>query len=386
MEVLPKMSNQYKKLLSSFCLMLLFITAIFPAYGDELNEKQQELDDINRQINQQQSNLDRTTQQQNNILKQIQSLDSSMNKTQKDINATSYSLSQLKDSIKQSEQDIQKKQVLVNQQTDLLGERLVYIYEDGMVSYLGVLLSANSLNDFLIRFDMLKAIVDEDVRLIESINRERQNLSMRKADLEVKMNQIENTQLVYQQQQNDLLEQKNSKKVLLGSVEQEKDKYEQALNELEQSSKEIENYIRSRSSGSSGGSAKGTGKFTWPIPGYKTISSAFGMRYHPILKTRKLHTGEDISAVKGATIVAADSGTVILAGWQTGYGKTTIIDHGNGITTLYGHQDDWLVSEGDVVKKGQPIGKADSTGWSTGHHLHFEVRKNGTPVSPLSYL
>lgn len=376
----------HKRHITIFLLVLFFINALYPVYADELDDKQQELDAINQQMESQQYLVDQATKQQKSILGQIQDLDSNINKTQKDINSTGYSLNQLKGTIKQTEQEINQKQLAISQQTDTLGERLVYIYEGGTVSYLQVLLSSTSINDFLTRYDMLKAIVDEDVRLIESINRERKALDTKKSDLEVKLKEVERTQLLFQQQQNDLAEQKKNKKVLLSSVDQEKEKLQSALDELEQSSRNLESYIRSRRSGGGGGSAVGTGSMTWPCPGYTTVTSPYGMRYHPILKVRKLHTGVDLNAPGGAKIVAADSGTIICAAWQTGYGKTIIIDHGNGTSTLYGHLDDYAVSDGETVKKGQTIGYADSTGWSTGNHLHFEVRINGSPTNPLSYL
>lgn len=377
----------HKRPITLFIMVFFFISAFYPAYADELDDKQQELDSINQQMESQQYLVDQATKQQKSVLGQIQDLDSNMTKTQKDINSTSYSLNQLKGTIKQTEQEINQKQLAISQQTDTLGERLVYIYEGGSVSYMQVLLSSTSINDFLTRYDMLKAIVDEDVRLIDSINKERKALDNRKSDLEVKLKEVERTQLLFQQQQNDLLEQKKNKKVLLGSIDQEKDKLQDALDGLEQSSRNLESYIRSRrGGGEGGGSAVGTGSMTWPCPGYTTVTSPYGMRYHPILKVRKLHTGVDLNAPGGAKIVAADSGTVICASWQTGYGKTIIIDHGNGNSTLYGHLDDYLVSDGDTVKKGQGIGIADSTGWSTGNHLHFEVRINGSPTNPMSYL
>ncbi len=375
----------YRKAVSFICACLLFIAVIFPVYADELEEKQQELDSINQQMEEQQYYLDQTKKEANTILWQIQGLDKNMNATQKDLNTTNARINQLKNSIKQTEKDIEKKDGEIGQKTDLLGERLVYIYEEGTVSFMEVLLSSTSLKDFLTRYDMLKAIVDEDIRLIDSINQERQDLDLRKSNLQISVKEVEETQAYYQSKQNELSLQKGTKKDLLAGVEQEKDKLQQALDELEQTSRQLESYIRSKTKGG-GGSATGTGSMTWPAPGYTNITSPYGMRYHPILKVRKLHTGVDIGAPGGATLVAADSGTVILAGWQTGYGQTTIIDHGNGITTLYGHQQAFYVSEGDVVKKGQAIGEADSTGWSTGNHLHFEVRINGDPTDPMAYI
>jgi len=374
----------FNKFLSLIFASFLFITAIFPAYADELEEKQKELEAINQQMEEQQYYLDQTQKEANNILWQIQGLDKNISATQKDLNVTNARLNQLNNTIKQTEKEIQQKDAEINQKTDQLGERLVYIYEEGTVSFMEVLLSSTSLKDFLTRYDMLKTIVDEDIRLIESINSERRDLDLRKSNLQISKKEVENNQLIIQAKQDELTQQKGTKKDLLASVEKEKEKLQQALDELEQSSKQLESYIRSRTKG--GGSAVGTGSMTWPAPGYTNITSPYGMRYHPILKVRKMHTGVDIGAPGGATIVAADSGTVILAGWQTGYGQTTIIDHGNGISTLYAHQQAFYVSEGDVVKKGQAIGEADSTGWSTGNHLHFEVRVNGNPVDPMPYI
>ncbi|MEN6392078.1 MAG: peptidase M23, partial [Syntrophomonas sp.] len=155
----------HKRPILLFIMVFFLINAFYPAYADELDDKQQELDSVNQQMESQQYLVDQASKQQKSILGQIQDLDTNMNKTQKDINSTNYSLNQLKGTIKQTEQEINQKQLAISQQTDTLGERLVYIYEGGTVSYLQVLLSSTSINDFLTRYDMLKAIVDEDVRL-----------------------------------------------------------------------------------------------------------------------------------------------------------------------------------------------------------------------------
>ena len=124
----------------------------------------------------------------------------------------------------------------------------------------------------------------------------------------------------------------------------------------------------------------------WPVSGHTRISSPFGYRIHPIFKVKKLHTGIDIPAPTGTSIGAAAAGTVVYCDWLGGYGKAIMVDHGGGILTLYGHNSALVVSEGDTVSRGQTIAKAGSTGNSTGPHLHFEVRKNGSYVDPMPWL
>ena len=120
--------------------------------------------------------------------------------------------------------------------------------------------------------------------------------------------------------------------------------------------------------------------------GYTTITSRFGYRMHPVLHVWRLHTGTDIGTPIGANIIAANDGIVITSSYLTGYGNTIMIDHGGGIVTLYGHASELVAEVGQTVKKGDIIMKAGSTGWSTGPHLHFEVRINGTAVDSLPYI
>jgi uroporphyrinogen decarboxylase len=164
--------------------------------------------------------------------------------------------------------------------------------------------------------------------------------------------------------------------------------------ELEKLSRELEKKIQEliRQQEAKNKSSQYTGgQFAWPAPGYDknyNITSPFGWRMHPILKVRKFHSGIDISGYRigdNKPAVAAADGVVIFAQSYGGYGNTVIIDHGSNITTLYAHNAKLLVSEGDTVKKGQKISIIGTTGLSTGHHLHFEVRVNGEPVDPMPY-
>ncbi|MGI5911552.1 MAG: murein hydrolase activator EnvC family protein [Syntrophomonadaceae bacterium] len=367
-------------------LLLTFTSIILPVYADPIQEQQQKLNEINQQINQQRSNVNQARQREKTVMGQISGLDEIINKTENEIRLAGERIAYLQGSIDKTEKEIKVSEEELADQTEILGKRLRFIYEKGgKVSYLEVLLAATDIKDFLTRYECLNTIVEQDIKLVEHINKEKQQLTLKKSDLEIKKRELTNMQAELQTRKNQLDSQKHEKQELLGGIRQEKEAYEKALNELEQTSKQIELIIRQYQS-SNTSTQIGTGTYTWPTPGYSQITSAYGMRYHPILKTRKMHTGIDIGAPMGATIVAADSGTVIYAGWMNGYGQVIVIDHGKGLSTLYAHQSSFLVSQGANVSKGQSIGKVGSTGWSTGPHLHFEVRINGSHTNPNPYI
>ncbi len=168
--------------------------------------------------------------------------------------------------------------------------------------------------------------------------------------------------------------------VLLAAVEAQIAEIEGEIAQLEADSIAIGEEIKrlARSDGDN------PGFLQWPVSG--SVSSGFGYRVHPISGSRKLHTGLDISAGSGTTIYAAGTGTVIWADWYGGYGRTVIVDHGGGLTTLYAHQSSINVSVGSSVNGTSVVGYVGSTGYSTGPHLHFETREWGSPVNPMNYL
>ncbi len=164
--------------------------------------------------------------------------------------------------------------------------------------------------------------------------------------------------------------------------------WESVVADLDAEDAELTSLINSLASRGTGptpkpGEASVSG-FQWPLNA--PISSGFGYRVHPIFGTRRLHKGIDQGASTGTAIAAAKGGTVLSAGWQNGYGNTVVIDHGSGITTLYAHQSSLAVSAGQSVSRGEVIGYVGSTGNSTGPHLHFEIRSNGTAIDPVPYL
>ena len=170
---------------------------------------------------------------------------------------------------------------------------------------------------------------------------------------------------------------------LLDALSGRRSEYERRIREQQRESDAIAELLRQR--GRAGTAISGRGSLSSPL-GDPVVTSAYGYRIHPIFGDRRLHTGLDFRAATGTPISAAGPGEVIFAGWRGGYGNCTIVDHGGGVATLYAHQRAVRVAVGDEVTRGQVIGAAGATGYATGPHLHFEVRKDGVPVDPMAYL
>jgi murein DD-endopeptidase MepM/ murein hydrolase activator NlpD len=171
------------------------------------------------------------------------------------------------------------------------------------------------------------------------------------------------------------------RQALLDELRGERHEAEEDVDELEEASAELASRIRSAQgtgSASSGSGAAPASGFVWPVDG--PITSSFGLRWG------RMHEGIDIGVGFGTPIRAAAAGTVIHAGWLGGYGNLVVVDHGGGLSTAYGHQQEIYVSSGQQVDQGTVLGEVGSTGNSTGPHLHFEVRVNGSAIDPLGYL
>lgn len=266
----------------------------------------------------------------------------------------------------------------------LFGRRIVDIYEGEDLNYVNVVLGATDMWTFLTRAYYLQRILDSDTTLIKQIKADEEAIERDKARQQKRVAEIQGLQVKLEAERNQVASLAEDKRSQLAAIENSKELMEQALDALLAKSQEIENQIRAIQNTPRGQARYAQafkGGLRMPVSG--RITSRFGYRNHPITGVYKLHTGVDIACPTGSSICAAADGVVILAGWMGAYGYAVVIDHGGGVSTLYGHNSRLLVGVGDTVKQGQTIARAGSTGYSTGPHCHFEKRVNGTPVNPL---
>ncbi|MBZ4645746.1 MAG: hypothetical protein PWR27_1176 [Petroclostridium sp.] len=365
-------------------ITLIFILGtILPVYAEGLQDLEKKLNRVNKEMNETQKELKAVQNQKKGVINEIEKIEQEIDKTENELDEINKLLSQSEKKIKEKEEELAEAMRAAEQQFEVLKLRARTMYEDGNTTYLEVLLNATSFSDFISRLEIVKEIIQYDNNLLAQLKQNRDNVAKARQAAEDERKNREKIKNRVADTKRVLNEKQVSRSQTLARLSSQEKEYERALDELEELSKQVEKEIRKLQEQNKRKYAGG--KLEWPAPNYYNITSPFGNRYHPILRTTRMHTGIDIGAPSGATVKAANAGKVILAASNGGYGKCIIIDHGGGIATLYAHNSSLLVSAGDEVKKGQTIAKVGSTGWSTGPHLHFEVRENGTPVDPMKY-
>ncbi|SDT00168.1 Peptidase family M23 [Paenibacillaceae bacterium GAS479] len=316
------------------------------------------------------------------VMTQIDTVGMRMNQVQTQVNETTEALNQTAKELDEAEQRIKK-------QDERLQSRMRVTYMNGRVSYLDVLLNATSFSDFLGRLDSLNTIMSQDKDTLKDRKQDKQLVERKKVQVEQQLAQVKTLYAKVADYQNLLADKETEKTQLIST-------YKEKLDVLSDISEEQEKLLLELAAKESAlikkkkvmKSSYSGGKLGMPIQSSYRLSSNFGYRIHPITGKRKMHAGVDMAAPAGTNIYAVEDGVVIVAQWWNGYGNTVVLDHGNGLWTIYPHMLNGgiLVEKGQSVKRGQHIGEVGSTGNSTGNHLHFEVRKNGEPVDPLAYL
>lgn len=352
--------------------------------ADTLNDYMKQKQTLDKKIKETKGQINTVEKQKNQYLQELEELDRKIEETNTQLETLQVQLNQIQQNYDQTQKALEQAQNMLKKEEALYKERVRAMYINGPTGYLEVLLDSTDFSDFISRLDMIQRVIDYDNNLLDEMKSNRDAIEAQKQKLLDQKAQLLSTKNQIDLRKKELKNQETDRSLLVQRLEAQKEELEAALDEFEQESVEIGNMIKKLQAKSK--LTYNGGVFAWPAPEYTRISDPYGWRIHPILKTKKFHSGVDIATPMGSKIVAAADGEVIFAGVYGGYGNAIIIDHGSGLSTLYGHNSKLLVKVGDKVVKGQQIAEAGSTGLSTGSHLHFEVRKDGTPVDPMPYL
>ena len=345
---------------------------------NQRNEIQNQMNEANEQLECVQSDISEN-------LQQVQKLDEKIANSQQELDDLNKKISDLQASSDDVEAKLKTAEENYNNQKALLDSYLVAVQESSDTQYLDVLLTSRSLTEFLSNYFFITELASTEMDLLndmqtkkdeiasskEKLDKNKQELSTIKANQTKTATVLANTKSV---RENFMSKLSDQEKEIQAKIDEYNSQYNAINNEILQLA---QNGIATQYIG---------GQLAWPVPGYTVISSKYGMRTHPITGVYKLHTGVDIRAPLGATFIAANDGIVTKAGMNAAYGNMVMIDHGGGVSTLYAHGSEILVQVGQQVKRGDPVLKVGSTGYSTGPHAHFEVRLNGVVTDPMPYI
>ena len=385
------------------CLLLL----VSPAFGQEgIGEKKQVID---ARIDVLEDKIAAAREREGVLTSEIAVVTSKIRTLQSDVDSASARLDQLEDVLALHQRKLDRLNQLYRLQTrklvflqrqhraamERLNKRLVDIYTSDPTSALTVVLEAGSFSDLLDQLEFLNDIGAQDERIASEVEVAKlQMQETRNATRKTRKQVATTTQTVKVRteeqravrdrlawSQRELATARRDKRATLANVQEDKQDALEHMQSLQAQSAELAARIRSAQSSSivpaPTGAASAAG-FVWPVHGI--LTSSFGWRWG------RMHEGIDLAVANGTPVVAAAAGTVIVAGWMGGYGNLVVVDHGNGVATAYGHNTSVTVGVGQSVAQGQLIAYSGNTGHSTGPHLHFEVRINGSPVDPLGYL
>lgn len=359
-----------------------------------------QLDSIQQQVNQQNAAKADAETVIGSVSEQLRQIEEQLRQATAELGTIKEQRVAVENDITLNERQLAEAQKRLEGRESVFYKRVRDIYINGRLSYLDVVIGSKDFSDFANRLEVLKRIIDSDITLINEIKKERSEIEAHKQKLEADRAKLVELEKAALAKQAEIEQKKAERNVVLQKAQNDRATAMQAIEELNASSAQVSAMLKERqaaraaaaaaaaqSSGGQGASdnwVQGTGQLGWPVSG--EITSPYGYRIHPIWGTTIYHSGIDIGVDEGTPVHAADGGVVVWSGWMGGYGYAVVIDHGNGLSTLYGHNSELAVDEGQSVAKGQVISYAGSTGNSTGPHVHFEVRANGDPVDPMGYL
>lgn len=436
-----------KKLVSGLLTVSLTLAFVGVADAASVSQLQKQSSAFKNKISSVQSQINSTKQQKASTQSEIQELDRQLASVQAEITQLNTKIQETTANLNKSQQELKEAIATREAHHNTLKKRIRVMYEYGNSGYLEALLSSDNFSDFITRLEYTNKLVEYDNKVlkdythseeviatnVKTIAKDKKQIEDMKAEQAKKqqildnniarknqiVKQLDSNQSTYEAQIADLQQQDANVQALIQKAEAEakarkaaaaKAKADaaakakaaaQAAKAKSSSSSRTKSSTRSKSSSyntgssnTSGGSSSATvyssnGKhYQYPIPAYNGYkpNSGYGYRSSPIAGGTEFHTGVDLKATLNTDVIAAESGTVIYAGWRGGYGKCVIIDHGGGYSTLYAHNNVLKVSVGQTVQRGQVIAGAGTTGYSTGVHSHFEVRINGQHTNPTGYI
>ena len=425
-----------KKLVSGLLTVSLTLAFIGVADAASVSQLQKQSSAFKNKISSVQSQINSTKQQKASTQSEIQELDRQLASVQAEITQLNTKIQETTANLNKSQQELKEAIATREAHYNTLKKRIRVMYEYGNSGYLEALLSSDNFSDFITRLEYTNKLVEYDNKVlkdythseeviatnVKTIAKDKKQIEDMKAEQAKKqqiVKQLDSNQSTYEAQIADLQQQDANVQALIQKAEAEAKAREaaaakakadaaakakaaaQAAKAKSSSSSRTKSSTRSKSSSyntgssnTSGGSSSATvyssnGKhYQYPIPAYNGYkpNSGYGYRSSPIAGGTEFHTGVDLKATLNTDVIAAESGTVIYAGWRGGYGKCVIIDHGGGYSTLYAHNNVLKVSVGQTVQRGQVIAGAGTTGYSTGVHSHFEVRINGQHTNPTGYI
>ena len=392
-------------------VVLLLGSGILPVFANQIDTKKEELDSVRGGISEQKTELQQNKEAQDRVARELRQLESEMNVIQAELRSLANKIRDTEAQIAETEAELVIAEENIEEKDQVMAVRLRAMHENGAVSYLDVLFNSTSFSDFLTRFNDLQLIIAEDKVILTELREERIRIVAMKEELEA-----QRQELVLLRRDNiaksEQLEKKQSEqRQMAAALEEAFQEMDQAVKSMEADARQLEQTIKqlqaqqaAEAASRSGGSGSGTGQMVWPVPEYGMawVTSTYGTRINPFTGAPGAwHSGVDIAiphsryprSPSGAKVnaVSTDSGIAYTfpdqyPGVRKGYGNLVIIDHGGGIATAYAHLASFSVSNGQTVGRGQAVGVIGSTGASTGPHLHFEVRVNGSQVNPMPYI
>jgi murein DD-endopeptidase MepM/ murein hydrolase activator NlpD len=388
-----------RKLLISLMVFLMiptvFVSSNFFIPRASLNGQtmEEQLEQIKKDREETQKKIQETKKQEQSYLAEVKSVETTLLASLSELDGLNDKMAKTKSEVDKGtielvlkEQELMKIEEELNEKEAILNKRVASIYKNRATNILEILLKAEDFIEFVSRLKLMNLLASQDAVILKEIkDKKTANLNIKKGILDLrekqkdKNNEIAKLLSEAETKQREVESIYEEKSNLLSKTRANKNALIAIDKEFEIQEAEVKRILESYKYGNAPGD-----KFMWPVAGY--LKSGFGMRYHPILGYRRMHSGIDIVAPSGTLVKAADGGEIIQAGYDGGYGNSIMVYHGGGFATWYAHLSRILVSPGQTVERGQVIGLVGSTGLSTGPHLHFEVRINGAAQNPLAYL